>query len=89
MTRHRFDTFSAIAGVACLGLAAVVVFRTGPVGLASLRLVVPLVVLALGISLLASGGRAARTEPATVLDGAADDDLEDAPPHDEGRRDRG
>lgn len=65
MTRHRFDTFSALAGAACLSLAAAVTLRTGPLGLAELRLIGPLVVLALGISLLASGGRVARVEHAS------------------------
>lgn len=84
MIRHRFDTFSALAGAACLALVAAVTLRTGPLGLTELRLIGPLVVLALGVSLLASGGRVARGDHGDAGPGRGDSEAErDQPGTDE------
>lgn len=57
MTRHRFDPFSALAGLLSLAFAIAIGARTGPVGLTELQLVGPVAILVLGIALVASGGR--------------------------------
>lgn len=57
MTRHRFDPFSALAGVLSLAMAIAIGARTGPVGIAELQLVGPLAILVLGVALVAGGGR--------------------------------
>lgn len=62
MTRHRFDAFSALAGLLSLGVAVTVGVRTGPIGLADLQLVGPVAILVLGVALVAGGGRAPTAE---------------------------
>lgn len=57
MTRHRFDTFSALAGMLSLAVAIGVGARTGPVGLAELQLLGPVAILILGVALVAGAGR--------------------------------
>lgn len=61
MTRHRFDPFSALAGLLSVAFAIAIGARTGPVGVAELQLVGPLAILVLGVALVAGGGR---TRPA-------------------------
>lgn len=66
MTRHAFDPFSALAGLLCIGLAATVVLRPGPLSLEQLQLAGPLALLLLGLTLVLGGGRRRETSPATA-----------------------
>lgn len=57
MNRHRFDPFSFAVGVVAVTVAVLVLAWPTSFGLADLRVAGPVVLLALGVALLASGGR--------------------------------
>ncbi len=73
MARHRFDPFSALAGLLSVAFAIAVGARTGPIGLAELQLIGPVAILVLGLALVAGGTRtpADGSVPASPPDGVA------------------
>lgn len=67
MTRHRFDTFSFLAGAIAVTVGVLVLADVFTLRVIDLRVIGPVLVLALGLALLVGGGRDA-------ADDAADDD---------------
>lgn len=74
MTRHRFDIFSFIAGAATVAVALLVLLDAVTISAVDLRIVGPVVVLALGASLLIGGGRERPVASAASPDPAPDRD---------------
>lgn len=70
MTRHRFDVFSFLTGAVALTVAALVLIGDLSIRLVDLRVIGPVVVLAVGLALL-FGGRQRDRDDATVA-GAGD-----------------
>jgi hypothetical protein len=64
VTRHRFDPFSFLVGAVAVAVAALVLIGDVSVRLVDLRVIGPLVVLAIGAALLVGGKRDDR--PAVV-----------------------
>jgi hypothetical protein len=57
MTRHRFDAFSFLAGATTVTIALLVLFDAASLRAIDLRVIGPVIVLALGAALLVGGGR--------------------------------
>jgi hypothetical protein len=71
VTRHRFDPFSFLVGAVAVAVAALVLLGDVSVRLVDLRVVGPVVVLAIGAALLLGGKRDDRP---VVVPGPGDDD---------------
>lgn len=81
MTRHRFDPFSFVVGLVCVGVAVLAFMDPTGLRIEDLRVAGPAVVLLLGLTLLVGGGRRDRTvavaeptgvTPVETLDGDPD-----------------
>jgi hypothetical protein len=83
MTRHRFDAFSFLAGATTVTIALLVLFDAASLRAIDLRVIGPVIVLALGAALLVGGGR---DRPPATVGGAAEPDDRD---HGDDVRDRG
>jgi hypothetical protein len=57
MTRHRFDPFSFLVGAIAVAVAVLAVARPVALTAGDLRLVGPMVLVALGVALLTGSGR--------------------------------
>jgi hypothetical protein len=77
MTRHRFDVFSFLAGAATVTVALLILLDAVTISAVDLRIIGPVVVLALGAALLVGGGRDRRGTPAEA--GAAAVEVDSAP----------
>jgi hypothetical protein len=64
VTRHRFDPFSFLVGAVAVAVAALVLIGDVSVRLVDLRVIGPVLVLAIGVALLLGGRRDDR--PAVV-----------------------
>jgi hypothetical protein len=84
VTRHRFDPFSFLVGAVAIAVAALVLIGDVSVRLVDLRVIGPVVVLAIGAALLLGGRRDDRpVVPAADTSQDADAALHDAALHDD------
>jgi hypothetical protein len=66
VTRHRFDPFSFLVGAVAVAVAALVLIGDVSVRLVDLRVIGPVVVLAIGVALLLGGKRDDRPEVVAI-----------------------
>lgn len=72
MIRHRFDPFSAVAGLLSLASAVAIGARTGPLGVSELQLIGPVAILLLGLALVLSAPRRPADAPPSETGGTAE-----------------
>jgi hypothetical protein len=85
VTRHRFDPFSFLVGAVAIAVAALVLIGDVSVRLVDLRVIGPVVVLAIGAALLLGGRRDDRPVVVPAADTSQDADaaLHDDALHDD------